>query len=282
MVGTGAIAIDNVRIVNQTSGQTIATEDAEQTGPSLSPGLRLAGNAKVTTEQALDGAASVLLRPGFSAIQTNPAVLPISPNTYYLFELDYRILNPGIDPQILYPWFWPEGGDGRSMLSQGAPEGTFSSGALTADAPAPYLRIAAATEAAIVIDNLRIIRQDAAPATSQPAYWAGLSRTPYPRLGNYQQGVTNRIATDGQGSVPDLPEGQLAYLPDEIEEGLAFYDVVAGLHVESQTRDPAFVRRLRLLNLDVVLLPYRIAQEQWAYCRCPGKMSGFIVQRKCQ
>jgi len=281
VVGTGAIVIDNIRIVAEATGQAVAAEDAEQLGPALSAVLRpgLYGDSVVTTAPAeiVDGAASMRLSE-FGWIETDPEILPLAGDTYYIVEFEYRILDPGSDLWILTPSFLSEGSPGpgssvtgSQMLSQAAPEGTFSSGALTADASDHYLSIKVSGEASIAIDNLRIIRQDAAPTTSQPASWTALSRKPYPRLGNYLLGLTAWIAIDGQGTVPDPPEGVLAHLPDEIEKRLALFDIVAGPQIANQTLDPGFAYRMRQENPDMVLLPYRIAQEQWAVSTGPGK-----------
>ena len=52
------------------------------------------------------------------------------------------------------------------------------------------------------------------------------------------------------------------YSVDQIEGRLAFHDVVAGLTVDTQTLDPASIRRLRQMNPNAVILPYRISEEQ--------------------
>jgi hypothetical protein len=229
------------------------------------PGLK---GVKLTGE-ALDGNKSVELSSGGS-IKTNPSELPLSPDTCYLFEFDYRILDRGTNKHILESFFYPEGFSSYKdeircleMLSNAEESGTFSSGGLTTtDADAYYLKIQATDRVSIVIDNLRIFRQDNIPVTTPPAEWAELDNLPYPRLGNYQGGHTNHWAMDGGGVVPDWPEGEPVYQAEELEEKLAFFDVVFGPNIGIQTMDTAFVKRLREKNPNIVILPYRITHEQ--------------------
>jgi hypothetical protein len=234
---------------------------------SLSPGLELNGPAELTGD-AVDGSKSVIIS-NWGSIDTNPDALPLSPDTYYLFEFDYRIVNTGTSTSILACLFYPEASSRqedemhcRAMLSNAEVTGTFSSGGLTtADADAYYLKIQATDGVSIVIDNLRIYRQDNIPITTPPDNWAELDNLPYPRLGNYQAGHTSHWALDGGGVVPDWPEGEPVYQAEELEAGLAFFDVVAGPYIGTQTQDTAFVKRLRELNPDIVILPYRITYE---------------------
>lgn len=267
IVGTGAIVIDNIRIVNITTGQTVATEDAEQLAPSLAPGLGLSpfGGANVTTDpgQVIAGNASVRLSQ-FGTLETDPNFLPLLPSTPYMVEFDYRILEPGTNDQIVYVWFQPVGTtdpvshvSARSTLKNAETTGTFSAGALTADAPGYYLSIQAAENASIIIDNVRIIRQDILPISNQPANWVLLPWTPYPRLGNYLQGTTTWIAQDA------VAEGvPFTYSVNQIEARLGLADVVAGVYIGNQTSDPDLAHRLRQINPQIIILPYRIAQEQ--------------------
>lgn len=236
---------------------------------SLSPGLRLHGG-EITTKEALDGKKSVKLS-NWGGIETNPDELPLTPDTYYLFEFDYHILNPGTTlGGTVENLFFPESSSDEKdsmhcdgMLSNAELKGTFSSGGLTTtDANAYYMRIQATQGASIIIDNLKIFRQDALPITSPPDRWANLSQLPYPRLGNYQAGHTSHWAIDGGGVVPDWPEGKLVYQAEGLEEGLAFFDIIAGPYVGIQTTDTDFVKRLREKNPNIVIIPYRITHEQ--------------------
>lgn len=225
------------------------------------PGIQLAYGEGITSEEALDGEASVKLSPG-EGIRTDPAVLPLSGDTYYIFEFDYRLLGSGTAGSTLWLNFYPEGSQDENesvvcqdLLANADPVGTYSSGALTPSEPNYYLSIIAATGTTIVIDDLKIIRLDAMPITSPPDKWANLSQLPYPRLGNYQGGHTYHWA-EGGGVVPDWPEGELVYKAEELEEDLSFFDIVAGPNVNIQSRDTSFVARLREKNPDIVIIPY--------------------------
>jgi hypothetical protein len=235
---------------------------------SLSPGLKLNENSELTND-AVDGKQAVTLS-NWGSIDTDPDALPLSPDVYYLFEFDYKILDRGTSDHVLENSFFPEGSSREedqmhclTMLSNAETSGTFASGGLTtAGADAYYLKIQATEGATIVIDNLTILRQDIVPITAQPEQWAVLNDLSYPRLGNYQGGHTSHWALDGGGVVPDWPEGEPVYQAEELEERLAFFDIVAGIYIGVQTHDTAFVKRLREMNPNIVILPYRIAFEQ--------------------
>jgi len=200
----------------------------------------------------------------FGSLETNPTVLPLFPNTYYIVELTYRVLNRGTDSNMAYVNLQPAGSNDQSLgiysgvlFKNAEATGTFSTGALTASAASYVLRIYAGQNSVIAVDDIRLTRLDPVQISSQPAAWMALASRPYPRLGNYQQGTTNGIvqASPGEG----LP---FAYTAQQFENRLAFSDVVAGEVVNAQTQDSDFVRRLQRKNPNVVVLPYRISEEQ--------------------
>jgi len=264
IIGTGAIAIDNIQIVNLTTGQTVATEDAELVAPGLLPGLH--GGVNVTTDpsEVIDGDASLRLQE-YGSLETDPSILPLAGDATYMIEFDYRILDPGVNDELITPAFQPVGTTDwtlqvstiRRLLKNAPSAGTFSAGALTADASSYYLRVTAGEQASVVIDNIQILRLDSAPTSRQPSGWALLPWTPYPRLGNYLQGHIQWMAQ--YAAIEGTP---FTYSVAEIEERLAFSDVVAGLSISNQTMDPDLVRRMRMRNPQMIFLPYRVAQEQ--------------------
>jgi hypothetical protein len=263
IVGTGAIVIDNIRVVNLTTGQTVATEDAEQLSPSLSPGIH--GDINVTTDpaQVIDGSASVLMSQS-GTLKTDPDVLPLSGGSTYMIEFDYQILTTGTDDHIAHVWFQPTGTtdssqrvSARNMFKNAPITGTFSAGALMANASSYYVNVEASQGTTIIVDNIRILRQDISPITNQPANWVLLPWTPYPRLGNYLLGTTTAMAKEG------FAEGTpYTYSVDKIEDRLAYSDIVVGPDIGNQTFRSAFVRRLKQRNPGIIVLPYRIAWEQ--------------------
>jgi hypothetical protein len=170
-------------------------------------------NGELVTEGVLDGVTSVKLSQ-YQGIETDPTLLPLEGDTYYVFELDYRIIDAGSGE---YP-LW------------------------------------------IVIDNLRIFRLDPLPVTSPPERWERLAELSYPRLGNYQLGTPLNWA-EGTGMAPDWPEDELVHELDEYLEKLSLFDVVAGPAVSSQTKETFFVKGLRELNPDIVIVPYMIYAE---------------------
>lgn len=220
-------------------------------------------NGELITDGALDGKTSVKLSSP-QGIETDPAILPLAGNNYYIFELDYRLLDVGTGSK--YP-LWinlrPEGSTDEDesvvlhgLLPNADPSGSFSFGGLTPDAPNYYLTLNAATGTTIIIDNLKIFRLDSVPVTSPPDRWAELVESPYPRLGNNLCGVLTHWA-EGSDMAPDLPEGELVYKIEELIEKIALFDIVAGPDVKIQSMETDFVKRLRELNPDMVIIPYK-------------------------
>jgi hypothetical protein len=267
--GSGAISVDNIQVIDGATAQTIASESAEGVSPGVGPGLQLQMGASITSDPTLviGGKASILLPSGGTqvggALVTIPDAVPLAANTTYLVEFDYRILARGPGPVAIYPSFVPPGPYKQPQsvtmwaLLQNAPaSGHFSTGAMTNRAGAYVFSLFAAPGWSLVIDNIQVERQTPVPSTSVPSTWNELNRRPFPRLGNYQQGAPEHLVEFPQVEPP------FTYTLDQIESRLAFADVIAGLAVNMQSGEPASLRRLRRLNPNVVILPYRISEEQ--------------------
>jgi hypothetical protein len=263
VVGTGAISVDEIVITRVSSGQAVATENAEGQAPAPGAGLKLANGAAVVSSPALAGQASVELR-NYGAVATAPAAWSLSGNTTYVVEFRYRVLDPGSDPRTLFLWLQPEGTtEPQLSVTLGAPLenapaiGTFSAGAQTAGAASWVLNIAATADSRVVVDDVRVFRKDTAPSGAPPAAWSALATLPFPRLGNYVLGSTRGIAQFA------FAEGApFTYSVNQVEARLAMSDVIFGLDIANQTLEPDSVRRIRQLNAGAVVLPYRISQEQ--------------------
>ncbi len=261
---TGAVSIDNIQITDDATSNVIATENAEGTAPTLKSGIQLQG-ATVTTDPSLviSGKGSLLLnnRGGFT---TDPSVIPLGANTVYTIKFDYRILSPTTVDNVFYAWFQPAGTTDQqsqvtipTMFKNAAATGTFSTGAQTAGASSYVLNLYAAPGASLVIDNIFVYRQDVTTQNAAPPAWNRLSTTPFPRLSRYILGSTQGIALSGKA------EGQpFTYSVEQIENRLAFSDVIAGLDLWAQTNDPDSIHRIRELNPDAVILPYRVFEGQ--------------------
>jgi uncharacterized protein (TIGR03437 family) len=264
ITSTGAIAIDNIQITDIATGKVIASENAEGTAPTLKSGIQLQG-ATVTTDPSLVifGKGSLLLssRGGFV---TNPSVIPMGANTVYTIQFDYRILSPTTTDNVFYAWFQPAGTTDQqsqvtipAMLKNAAATGTFSTGAQTAGASSYVLTFYAAPGVSLVLDNIIVYRQDEATQNAAPPTWNRVSTAPFPRLSKYVLGSTQGIASSGKA------EGQpFTYSVQQIENRLAFSDVIAGLDLWAQTNDPDSIHRIRALNPNAVILPDRVFEGQ--------------------
>jgi uncharacterized protein (TIGR03437 family) len=231
---------------------------------TVKAGLQLQG-ASVTTvpSQVIAGTRSLLIdnRNGFVS---NPQALHLSGNTVYTVSFDYRILAPASVDYMFYGWFQPEGTNDPklsvtipSMLKNAPLNGTFSTGALTTNASSYVLKFYVSEGVRLLMDNIVIYRQDIASQTTTPESWSKLGTAPFPRLGKYILGNSGWNASTGSA------EGKpFAYTVDQIESKLAFFDVIAGLTTENQTLDPASIYRLRSLNPNAVILPYRVADVE--------------------
>jgi hypothetical protein len=266
VVGNGAIAIDNIEIRDLSSGQTVATEDAEGVAPTLTAGSRLGpqGTAVVRDEaKVVTGQASATLHD-FGTFETDPTVVELKPNTTYLVQFDYhgRIGDDGNESVLVF--LHPEGETDynsaiclRPLLRNAPTVGTYSGGALTGAATRYYLHIMAIGGVSITVDNIRIVRQQTILATGGFQDTLAVSGLPFPRLGKYLMGTTTDMAVGG------LAEGKpFTYSVDEIERRAAAFDVLIGSALSDQTWDPDFPRRMRALNPSILILPYRLAQEE--------------------
>ena len=241
-----------------------------ETHPEL--GLDITG-VEITHDEAIQGSTSIKMDQ-YTMLFTDPETLPIEPNTYYVFEFDYRLLSSSSGKVNMETFFIPAESTSteeqiccQSMFSNEATEGTFSGGALTASQPNYKLKLFTAEGTSIIVDNIKLYRIDPLPRLDQPDKWQRLMNLPYPRLGNNQMGNTFTIAYSGQGMMPDKPENELAYVQSQVEERLSQYDIIAGLDIAVQSQYTGFVKRMRDKNPDIVLLPYRCypwqSTERW-------------------
>ena len=261
----GAISIDNIKVIDAATGKVIASENAEGIGPTLKPGIQLQGSASVVSDPSLliSGAGSVLLNNGGGFV-TVPSVIPIGANTVITIQFDYRIISPTTTNQVVSISLQPAGTTDVQlqvtippMFKNAEGTGTFSSGAQTAGASSYVLQLNAQPGGSLVVDNIFVYRQDVTTQNAPPHSWNRLLTVPYPRLGNFFAGRTDYTAELA------FDEGTpFYYSVAQIESGLAFSDVIAGLSPQSQTQNPDSIHRIRALNPNVVVLPDRSIEQQ--------------------
>jgi uncharacterized protein (TIGR03437 family) len=250
---SGAIAIDDIRIIDTVTGNILAIEDAELVVNGPGPGLRLLGAPPSSDpSSAIEGKGSIQLSSSTSVV-TDPSVVPLASNTTYIVEFAYRIVTAGSFDSLQLHMRPAAGNDPgtfvpMSPLRKNEPaNGLFSSGAQTAAAGPYVIFITASPGAVVVIDDVSIYRQEVRQTSERPARWDRLSTLPFPRLGNYTGGV--------QGQAYQ-PEGTpYPYTTGEFEKKLAFSDVIISLAPDLQTVGPDSIRRLRQWNPNLVLLP---------------------------
>ena len=230
----------------------------------LGPALQLQTGASVVTDPSLTlaGNQATIRLKSYGTVATVPAALQLSGNTTYIVEFQYRILSYGTSDLVLGIGLVPSGDSDTkhwipagNMVKSAASAGTFSGGALTGNAASYVLTIGANSgNSDVVINRITIFRQDPAISSGLPASWSSLENLPYPRLGkDFGGGITNWNVRPGM-----LP---FQYSMDQIESRLAFNDVIAGLWLTEQTSSPADIRRVRQLNPNAVILPYRMSGE---------------------
>jgi hypothetical protein len=125
-------------------------------GKTVGPGtgILLGGGTSIVTDPALMIGAGPSIRldntGNNASIGTNPDVWPLSPNTTYILELQYRIVNRGANTDLLFPTFFPTDLsqqqlkiDMPSLYANAAASGTFSSGVLTNNSRSYTLNITA-------------------------------------------------------------------------------------------------------------------------------------------
>jgi hypothetical protein len=281
IVGTGAIAIDNIQITMLPTGQAVVSENAEGTAPNTGSGLQVLNGATVTTSPALviGGKASILLSSG-GTIVTLPTSVPLAPNSTYIVEFDYRIVTLGQGDTSVYLSFSPPGpfNAQQSITLFGLPKnasssGHFSTGALTNAAASYVLNIVAAPGWSLVIDNVSINRQSSVPSSTLPASWSALSHRPFPRLGNSQQLTPEVLATSPSA------EPAFTYSVNQIESRLAFADVIAGLTVNMQSESPDSISRIRQLNPNAASFPIGFQRNRRPTSECRFTVTSIRITR---
>jgi hypothetical protein len=264
--GSGAISINNIQITDQTTGVALPVNVVNQAGPG--PALQLNG-AQVTTDPTLvlDGTASLRLTNS-QGLSIKPSVVPLAANTTYIIQFQYKVLKIGTATQILNVSLAPAGTNPTpqtfifptGMLFNAPATGVFSTGSQTsAGAQTWMLQVSNSSDSDIVIDDISIFRLDATQTIAMPPTWNNLSTRPYPRIGQYTFLSTMGLARFGGVEGPAFNQSV-----NQIENTLAFADVISGLTLNNQTQYPDSIRRLRQLNPDMVILGDRTAYEQSA------------------
>ncbi len=269
--GTGEVLIDNVQIIDAATNAVVATADAEQQVVGPGPGLNI-GNAELVTDTGLvlGGKMSARLRNG-KGLGTNSTALSLAGNTTYIIEFQYRVLTPDSSYGSLGIGMFPVdiafdpnlGIQMPPLLNNATPTGTFSSGGLTAGRSSYAMGIFSSNQSDVIIDNIVIYRQEAVQTTAPPAALARLESAPYPRLGSRMY-LTSIAAAVGQG------DSQYLFSVDQVENRLAFFDLMAATYVGAQTQYPDYIRRLRLLNPNMVIMPLSFNANQPATPRPPS------------
>jgi len=259
VIGSGTIAIRNIRVSESSSGKVVATDSGSHTTQGPSTALNISG--AWTTEVGSDGETRLLLS-GPATISTDPDRVRLAPGEPVLIEFAYTVIKRA--DELGRAFVAVAGRDGARMgirLDSSCPDsGIFVGGGMTGHANMPYLVGFELREgAAIAISGLRILKQEPVDADSSIDPSAALAELRFPRLGNYQQGMPESIADNGCGTAVGEDEWMSIA---ECERRLALFDVIAGLAELVTSDDPAFVRRIRRLNPQTVLLPYTIAHEQ--------------------
>ena len=263
--GTGAISVDNIQIVDAATGNVIAFENAEGTGPTLKSGIQLQGPATVVTDPSLviSGKGSLLLSNGGGFV-TNPSVISIGANTVFTIQFDYRIVSPATSSQVFSALFQPAGTTDPQlqvtipgMLKNAAVTGTFSTGAQTAAASSYVLQLNAGPGVSLIIDNIFVYRQNVTMQNAPPPTWKRLMTTPFPRLGRFFE-----VRTDSSAELAFNEGTPFAYSVEQIESRLAFGDIIASPPLQNQTQNPDSIHRIRALNPNAVILPETYIEQQ--------------------
>jgi len=226
-------------------------------GMTVGPGtgLLLGNGASIVTDPSLvipGHGASVLLDGG--QLITDPAILPLGPNTTYIVELQYRVVSNPADNDLLFVSMVPPAQPTQQhtifmppLIRNEPASGTFSTGAQTNSSATYGVTISAGQQVSLIVGNITIYRQDAVQTTAPPA-WANLGSLPFPRLAAWSAVSPDYIP--GGSSMAGIPP--YYFTLEQVENGLAFADVVVGFI--GQTIGSDSVRRLRQLNPKMAIL----------------------------
>jgi hypothetical protein len=260
VIGSGTIAIRNIRLIESSGGKVVATDSGSHTTQGPSTALCVSG--AWSTEVGSDGKTCLRLY-GPATISTNPEVVRLAPGEPVMIEFAYTVTKRADELGRAFVAVADRDDVARMgiRLDGGCPDsGIFVGGGTTGRSDLQYLvGFKLWDGVAIAISELRVLRQEPVDADSSSDPAAALAELPFPRLGNYQQGMPEGIANNGCGTAMGSDEWMSIA---ECERRLALFDVIAGLAEDMTSNDPAFVRRIRRQNPQVVLLPYTIAHEQ--------------------
>ena len=259
VIGSGSIAIRNIRLKASSSGKVVAADSGSHTQKGPSEALSILG--AWSTEAGSDGKTRLLLS-GPAKISTNPESVRLAPGEPVMIEFAYNVIKRSAELGRAFVEVAGRDDARRGIrLDGGCPDaGVFVGGGTTGRFDLPYLVSFELWEGAVIaISELRVLVQEPVATGSIIDPAAALADLPFPRLGNYQQGMPESIARDGCGTAVGAEEWMSIA---ECERRLALFDVIVGLSEFVTSDDPAFIRRIRRLHPGIVLLPYTIAHEQ--------------------
>ena len=170
---------------------TLLYTEGTTVGPGT--GILLGIGASVETDPTLVIGNRPSIRLDSGNIGTDPAVWPLAPNTTYIVELQYRIVNRRAGTDLLYPTLSNSGQQPQlhihlpALHRNAEASGTYSSGALTNSSSSYVLNINAGPGVSIIVGNIVIYRQDTVQTTTPPA-WSKPDTLPFPRLGAWYSG----------------------------------------------------------------------------------------------
>lgn len=194
------------------------------------------------------GGSRSIRMPAGSLIEIDSDHLDLRSGVVYEIAYDYRILDPGTGDAVQVTqgkWGMPlEYHSNPSALRPliHSPEGRlhrqFRFG------PGEHSTFALITvDGEVIVDNISVYRHDRRFVRSEPKIVA----RGFPRLGNYNFGSPNETARFNDLRLED------------VEAALGKFDLVNGVNIEHTTGSTAWVDRLRAINPDITLLPYRIS-----------------------
>lgn len=210
----------------------------------------LSPNVSLTTDPGLvlQGSRSLLLSGPEAAFVLSPRSIDLEPLRTYVIEYDYRILQRKSKVGAIAVFFAQ-----NPILDLGGPSigtglsGTDRRGVRIGPDPGTLIGMHS-FDADVVVDSVRVYRQDTEVRASKPALW----ETGFPRIAAYSLTRPEAVAFRHDVSV------------EEVERTLAGFDVVTGVDGDQTLGMISWVSRLRDRNPKLRLLPYQqsfIAQE---------------------
>lgn len=214
----------------------------------LIPSVQITTN----TQEVISGKQSIKLMGTQPLVSLVPTALNLEPGRIYVVQYDFKVLQASEQLGAIRAVFYsPVPIDGRVVFDVGGPlnlsnspkQGTDTQSMRVPEQPGGVTVGFLGLGATVIIDNIRVFRQDPVLFPSSSRLW----RTGFPRIFNYLLTDPTNISLMHNVALP------------EIERNLAAVDLITGVNGDPTFATGAWMKRLRDINPTLRMIPYQQA-----------------------